>query len=691
MSRINKLGPCAAGVLALLFTLGLLGCGSSSRVAPSNEAITVSISPNPTASMNLGSTLQFNATVHRGTTVITTPITFISNNKQILQFAPSGLACAGKWDTSFIVCSPGAPGVVTVLASGFGTPSSITTVYVHPQVTNIEVSSLNPSPPACVSQNQTENLQATVLSGNTDITPFVGPLTWSALEPGVAKTSTTVTGLQSNQVQVTAAQPGLTHIFASSSGLNSQGFPFETCPAQSISVVASSTGTDSLSLAKGSSGILTPTVIDSQGNTISVTGSGTTGLTWISSQPGVATSKSASVTAVGPGGAAIFPVCTPPACNVNLHAVYSSNVVSTTVTGTVGAGTVYVASTGCYGTTSCTASLIPINTSTNTAGAAITLSSPPNSMVVDLTGANVYFGTAAGLRIFATSTSAFTGTSSVVGKVLAASPDGTKAIVSNTAGNPNVVYVVDSKASTSSPLLLNGVTAAAFSPDSTTAYLLAGSTLYVYSTTRALQTISLPASASDAAFLTTGTFGFVATPPSTVNLFDGCDNAAPQSPNTPTVTTVSPPELLATLPDGKTMAAVTSPGFTSIAVTTSAAGCPPPVTATPTFHDLGQGPFTPKQVLVSSDGSRLYVVSNLSTVMIYDFTSASVNTITLSGGATPLRAALTLSGQTLYVGASDGTVHVLDTATFTDSQRISVSLCSNSSAGCLPDLVAVRP
>jgi WD40 repeat protein len=379
---------------------------------------------------------------------------------------------------------------------------------------------------------------------------------------------------------------------------------------------------------------------------------------------------------------------------VNLHAVYSSNVVSTTVTGTVGTGTVYVASTGCYGTANCTASLIPINTSTNTAGSAITISSPPNSMVVDLTGANVYFGTAAGLRILATSTGAFTGMNSVVGKVLAASPDGTKAIVSNTTGNPNVVYVVDSKASTSSPLLLNGVTAATFSPDSTTAYLLAGSTLYVYSTTRALQTISLPASASDAAFLATGTFGFVATPPSTVNLFDGCDNAAPQSPNTPTVTTASPPALLAALPDGKTMVAVTSPGFTSIAVTTSAAGCPPPVTATANkLQDLGQGPFTPKQVLVSSNGSRLFVISNLNTIMVYDFTSDSVRTISLSSGATPLRGALTLSGQYLYVGASDGTVHVLDAASDSpsDLQRIPVSLCSDTSAGCLPDLVAVRP
>lgn len=691
MGRTSRLGPWAAGALALLFTLGSLGCGSSSRSGPSNVPITVSLSPSPTVSMNLGETLQFTATVNQGTTVITTPIKFISDNARVLSFSPSGLACAGRWDTSFIVCNPGTSGVVGVLAAGFGTPSAITTVYVHPQVTNIQISSLSTPPPACVSQNQTENFQATIFSGGADITPFVGPLTWTAMEPAVAKTSTTVSGLGTNQVQVTAGRPGLTHLFANVSGINSQSTPFETCPVQSISVVASSTGTDSLSLQKGSSSTLTPTVIDSQGNTITVTGSGTTGLTWISSQPGVATAKSGSVTTVNPGGTAIFPVCAPPGCNTNLYSVYPGNVVNTTVTGAAGAGTVYVTSTGCYAA-NCATSLIPINTQAQTAAAAIALPSPPNSMVVDPTGANAYFGTAAGLHILATSTSAFTAISSVTGKVLAASLDGAKVIVSNTTGNPNVVYVVDAKASTSTPLLLSGVTVAAFSPDSATAYLLAGNTLYVYSTTSPLQTISLPGPSTDAAFLTTGTFGFVATPPSTISLFDGCDNAAPQSPNTPTVTTISPPALLAALPDGKTMAAVTSPGFTSIAVATSAAGCPPPVTATPTFHDFGQGPFTPKQILVSSDGSRLYVISNLNTVMVYDFTTASVKAISLSFGATPLSAALTLNGRNLYVGASDGTVHVLDSAsTFTDLEQIPVSLCSNTSAGCLPDLVALRP
>jgi hypothetical protein len=685
MSRISKLGPCIAGALTMIFILGSLGCGSGgSKTSP--PIITVILSPSPTASMNLGSTLQFSASVTQNKTVIATPITFLSSNKAVLSFSPSGLACAGNWGPNFIVCNPGVPGVVTARASGFGTPSAMTVVYVHPPVTNIVASSVDASPPTCVPQNQTENFQATVLSGSSDITPFVGPLTWSVIEPSVAKTSTTAAGLKSNQVQVTAAQPGLTHIFASVSGLNGQSAPFETCPVQSISVVASSTGSDSLSLASGSSSTLVSTVIDSQGNAI--TGSG---LTWLSSQPGVATSRGSSVTAVSPGGAAVFPVCTPPSCNVNLYGVYSGNVVSTTVTGSAVAGTVYVASTGCYGVAGCNASLVPINTQNNTPGTAIALPSPPNSMVVAPTGAHVYFGTAAGLRILATTGNTFTAMNNVMGKVLTAAADGVTAIVSDTTASPNVVYIVNSKTSTSTPLLLSGVTAAAFSPDSSTAYMLAGSKLYVYSTRRALQTITLPGAATDAGFLTTGTFGFVGSAASTVSLFNGCDNAAPQSPNTSTVTMPAPP-LLAALPDGKTIGAVTSDAVTTIAVSTTAAGCPPPVTAAATTHGLGQGPFTPTQVLVSSDGARIYVISNLNSVTVYNVATASVRAIALNPSATPLSAALTLSGQDMYVGASDGTIHHLDAASnFTDLGQISVTLCSNTSASCPPNLVAVRP
>lgn len=685
MSRLSKLGPCA---VALMLALGSFSCGSHSSSTPS-FTIQVTMSPSPTASMNVGSTLQFSATVTRNKSVISTPITFISKNRRILQFAPSGLACAGNWDSSFIVCSPGASGVVQVIASGFGTPSAPTTVYVHPPVTSIVSSPVNAPAAGCVPQKQTETFQATVFSGSNDITPFVGPLTWSVVDGSVAIPSTTAAGLQPNQVEVTAAQPGQTHVFASSSGINGDAHnsPFTTCPVQSISIAAPG-GANSLSLATGSSAKLGVSVLDSQGNAITANG-----LTWISSQPAIVAGKSATISALSPGGAAIFPVCAPPTCNVNLQEIYSSNVVNATVTGSSAKGTVYVTSTGCVGVSGCNVSLVPIDTQTNSPGTTVALPSPPNSMVMDPTGANIYFGTAAGLRIFAIAPITFSSAATGAGKALAASPDGTHEIVSDTSSSPNVVYIINSKAGSVTPLLLNGVTAAAFSPDSRSAYLMAGSTLYIYPTSGALQTITLPGPATDAAFLTTGAFGFVAGSPSTVSLFNGCNFAAPQSPNTSSVSTTAPPLLLASLPDGKTIAAVTASGFDILSVNTSAAGCPPPVTvSSPTFQDFGQGAFTPQQVLVSSDGARLFVISNLNAVMVYDFTSNSVHTIALSSGATPLSGALTLSGQDLYVGASDGTVHRLDAAnTFTDLGRIPVTLCSNKSVSCPPNLVALRP
>lgn len=683
MSRIAKLGPCTAVSLGIILTLASLGCGKYSSSSSGPPTVTVSLSPSPTASMNLGSTLQFSATVTVNKTVLTTPITFISKSPGVVSFSPSGLACAGSWDKSFIVCSPGPPGVVNVLANGYGTASSVTKVYVHPQVTSIQAVAVNPPSPGCISQNQTENFQATVLSGNTDITPFVGPLNWAVMDATVAKTSTTAAGLQAGQVQLTANQPGLTQVFASTSQVNGQPASFETCPVQALSVTANTTGTDSLSLQSGSSTQLTAAAVDTQGVAISLSG-----LTWISSQPGVATAKSGGVTAVSPGGAAVFPVCSPPNCNVHMSAIYSADVVSTKVTGTVPAQTVYVTSTGCAGDANCKASLVPINTQTNATGTAIALPNPPSSFLIDSTGTNAYFETAFGLKLLALGAGTFQSANSIGGKLLAVSPDGSQVIVSNTTSNPNVVYVINK--GNAAPLLLSGVTAAVFSPDSTTAYLFAGSTMWVYSSTQPVQKITLAGPATEAAFLTTGAFGFVGSTPSTVSLFDGCDNAAPASPNTSAVSTISAPALLSALPDGKTIIAVNSTGFDSIAVSTSAAGCPPPVTAAAAFHDFGQGAFTPVQALVSSDGTRLYVISNLG-VLVYDFTSASPNIIPLNPSATPLAAALTLSGNDLYVGASDGTVHHLDTVGLRDVGQIAVTLCSNTSLSCPPNVVALRP
>ena len=77
--------------------------------------------------------------------------------------------------------------------------------------------------------------------------------------------------------------------------------------------------------------------------------------------------------------------------------------------------------------------------------------------------------------------------------------------------------------------------------------------------------------------------------------------------------------------------------------------------------------------------------------------------ISLAGNATPLSASLTPAGNLLFVGADDGTVHVIDTTTLADTQQITFPYPSNAlcygpgnppmqaPVTCLPDLVVVRP
>jgi hypothetical protein len=70
----------------------------------------------------------------------------------------------------------------------------------------------------------------------------------------------------------------------------------------------------------------------------------------------------------------------------------------------------------------------------------------------------------------------------------------------------------------------------------------------------------------------------------------------------------------------------------------------------------------------------------------------------LSGNPIPLNAALTADGTLLYVGANDGTVHVVNTVAGGDILQIPFpeGLCQDSSGRpfpitCNPDLLALKP
>ena len=718
MGRCGLFGFAFFIAFLILALGGLVGCSSGSPVSTTSFAVPASITltPNSNASMEIGTFQTFLATAMSSTnTTIAEPISYQSSNTAVLTIASNGLACAGSWNSlsNPQICTPGGVGVAVVTATAQGVSSPSTTVYVHQHIDKVAVSQLlppNQPPPVnpCLSVGQSANYQATAYSRGVDVTSTVGVFHWQLLIPSVATLNTSDNSLLQGQIQVTAKVPGLTPLFATIGNVTSIPLSFTTCPVQSITLdVTTSTGT---------SETITPTVVDTLGTTI-------TGipLTWSSSEAAsvsVSSAGGASGTAIG-GTATIIASCTPPTCNTGFYPslpIYPANVVTLTVTptGTTQASTVYVSTTSCGTTDGCISTVVPVTTP-NTLGNFIALPATPNSLVFDRQGNKAYLGTnsgqlgTVGLAVVDAGTNTATQLASLPGKVLAISPDGNQAIISDTSSEdePNHVFVFNTTTNAVSTFQITGATAADFSPDSLKAYIVAGSTLYVYSTVDGLRTISLAAPANDVSFLSEGAFAYVAGgAPSAVSVWRTCDNGRADTVGVPAVpafikTLPGPAKLLpADTPDAYHFLAVDPPGLDIISVNTTPSGCTPAVTDGPVASfNLGQGNFVPKQLIISQDGSTAYVLtSNLNSVLAFNIPGQTSFAIPLVGNPTPLSASLTPDGTLLFVGASDGLLHIVSTVAGGDTQQISFpqGLCQNSVGRpfpitCNPDLVAVKP
>jgi len=704
----------------ILVLAGLAGCGSNSAVHTTTFAVpaSITITPGPNLSMEIGTNQSFAASVFNSAkTAITEPVSYQSSNTAVVTVAANGIACAGSWDSLSApqICTPGPVGVALVTATAQGVSSPTTTIYVHQHIDKVAVNffllpNQPPPPNPCFSVGQTANYEAKAYSRGVDITSTVGIFAWQTLNTNVATLNTTAPVLLQGQVQLTAKVPGLTPLFASIGNVNSVPIYFTTCPVQSIQLaVTSSTST---------SKTITPTIVDTVGTTI-------TGvpLTWSSSEPAsVSVSSSGGATgSAGGGGATIIASCTPPTCNTGFNTglshslpIYPENVVNMTVasTGTNQSATVYVSTTSCGTTDGCFSTIVPITAPANTLGNFITLAATPNSLVFNGQGTTAYLGTnsgrlgSAGLAVLNTSNNSVTELS-VPGKVLAVSPDGSKVIISDTVDAPNEVFVFDTATNTSPTFQITGATAADFSPDSLKAYIVAGSTLYVYSKLDGLKTIALDAPANDVSFLSEGAFVYAAGgAPSALSVWRTCDNGRADTVNVPAV-----PTFMKTLPGAAQLLpadspntfhllALAPPDIDIISVNTTPSGCTPPVTDGPVASfNLGRGNFLPKQLIIAQDGSTAYVVaSNLSSILVFNIPGQTSSAISLVGNPMPLSATLTPDGTLLYVGASDGTVHVVSTVAGGDIKQIPFpqGLCQNSaglpfSITCNPDLVAVKP
>jgi hypothetical protein len=330
----------------------------------------------------------------------------------------------------------------------------------------------------------------------------------------------------------------------------------------------------------------------------------------------------------------------------------------------------------------------------------------------------------------------------VTGTVIAVSQNGSQAIFSDTVSTPNQVYIVTSGTTSAitTALAISGAISAAFSPDGMEAYILGngGNTLYIYSSLQGLQTpFALATPATSIAFSSTGSFALLAGggAPSTLAAFNTC-NSLPVTPALSAGTLTTAPLLLKMVPAGNIALSsllvpsslnplgldlffgVDNTGIDIIATTTAIPNfsstpftpgilCPWPVTQAqtsttpflPTHINIGAGTFNPIAFFILPDATQAYIVTSNAGVLVYDFNTLSSSTITLLNNATPTSADMTVDGSLIYVAASDGQLHILNTAlgidetsptAFPPLPNSTSSFCYTANT-CAPNIVAVKP
>ncbi|MGH9668740.1 MAG: hypothetical protein ACRD3A_01325 [Terriglobales bacterium] len=714
----------SAGVglfLIFMLSLGLSGCGGKGSSTTSTAKVaTVTLAP-ASISLQKGAVFQVAVAVQDkdGKPILTQTPTFASSNAAVVTVSNGGLLCAGTWDSLItpIVCTPAAAsGTSNLTAAAGGITSNTVVVSVHDHVDNIVVcrqSDPNPCPllaPTTVIDcrsgtqatgvtpvNQTEQVRASAYSGGVDITSTVGTFSWFSSTTAVATVAnagpSTTPALNGNEAIIQAVSPGQTSISASISGTNSVPATFLTCSPATISIdVPTPTLPDtafSFSIAAGANKLLESKVIDTMGTTI--TG---VALTWASSQSAAATVDTAGkVTGAAPGVSLITASCTPPSCNLNLSAttfsnqVYS-NAVTATITGTAAATTVYATTTAAPAAGGHT-DLIPISTSTNTAGTAIALPTDAtiNSLLINPAGTRAYLGSSKGLVVVDVVANTVSSTvTNLPGTALVVSPNGQFVVTSDTGAGK--VYVFDTGSNLVTTLNIAGATHAAFTTDSFKAYIVAGSTLYQYSpSSLLLRTILMADVANDVAVNTTGQFAYTAGgETNSVAARSTCRNDSTWAPPDDSVGTGFSPDLIASASTGDLLAV--EGGSSEIDKLTptigapAAGSCPPTLSDSLTSAGFGVGAFTPRQIIVTPDGSKAYVTSDQTVLLGYNVAGNSTFTVTVGGVDTFTGGAL-LDSSKVYVGGSDNAVHVIDVASGLEGTPISLSFT--------PQLVAVRP
>jgi hypothetical protein len=480
------------------------------------DVASIFLTPQTTGiSLAFGQTQQIgspSAKTCKGTSASVGSYTYGTTNNQLVDISPSGIICAGTWNRNsgggipnYTICNKPDPlpstgglpyGTAYVTASANSVTSNPVAVYIHAQVTsvNLVTQPLTGSAQQCYSQNQVAQLNSQacfVGSNNTQqllcapssVTKASSPSLVCPLPSGVSLSaipdcsaplgtlnytvgSASIASINSDTNQITASQPGTTVITASVAGGSSTAGYFSTCPPASISVTLAN-GSTSGTITKGVEQNLTTTVVDTLGETI-------TGLTldYQSTDPiDISANGAGGITTNFPGQATVYAICQPPDCNstpINVTGIYgtglpvTSNPVQITTPGTASD---YV----WFGAPNQSQYFASIDLLTGTAGSTVRLPYVPNSMVMDRTGTNLYFGSEHELMYYSTTSNTLSKQdTNAPGVVLAASPSNSQLLINDQVRQ--VFYLYNVSGGTSSTFGGMGA-AAAWTPDSQTLYI----------------------------------------------------------------------------------------------------------------------------------------------------------------------------------------------------------------------------
>jgi hypothetical protein len=320
----------------------------------------------------------------------------------------------------------------------------------------------------------------------------------------------------------------------------------------------------------------------------------------------------------------------------------------------------------------------------------------PNSLIFDRAGDRAYLGSNVGLLTLDTTANTASVASPVaVGKLLAVSPDGTKAIVSNAPTDPlppnQRVWVFDRGANTLTTFVLAGAISAEFDNDSFRAYIGASNgNVYVFSTLQTELTLAPGGSSTAVAPLASGPFTYLANSTGLVAI-STCDNTVQPFPPT-----TSAPLLAGSVQNADQIIALNATGLDVETVTVSqppSGFCPATVSYSNQFIDFGLGAFTAHQLLVATNGSHIVVLPAGINKVLAAIPGGGPGFIALPAGATePLSGGMTLDGSTLWVGVGGtNTVDRVDLLGSTDNFQLPMTFKKSDGSPAPPDIVGVKP